>query len=193
MVEPYRNLIRRKCLIRCLVLDPVTDVAQQACKLHSDTVSPAADVALWRSECSVAKPAHMVDERILKTCRIVGRLKERIPSKSGSGNALIGFGAGSRCADVFRAKTPSAAARSGFLVEEVAAVFSTASALPVRADGLAGKTSSATGGASSQRMIASRAGRNCFLSSAVMSSSILQASPIAVQSRWPFRIGGRLQ
>ncbi|TDX79638.1 hypothetical protein EDE05_112101 [Neorhizobium sp. R1-B] len=73
------------------------------------------------------------------------------------------------------------------------AFFLTASALHARTGNFVGAMSSLTGGAFSQRMIASKAGRSCFFSSAVMSASIPQASPIAIQSmavqdRWPFAV-----
>ena len=80
-----------------------------------------------------------------------------------------------------------------FLVEEAAIVFLTRVPLLVRVDSFAGGASSVAGGAFGHRMIASSAGRNCFFSSAVISSAISHASPIAVQSRRPFRIGGGLR
>jgi hypothetical protein len=51
-------------------------------------------------------------------------------------------------------------------------------------------TSSAAGGSSSQRTIASKHGRNCFLNSAVSSPQRPHAWPMDVQSMRPFTIGG---
>jgi hypothetical protein len=58
---------------------------------------------------AVAEPAHVIDERILKTCRIVA-------SNNGSGNGLIAFGLGPRGAEADWAMEPSAASSCGFLV-----------------------------------------------------------------------------
>jgi hypothetical protein len=62
MVEPHRNLIRWKCL----VLDPITNVAQQASKLYANTVSLNTDVALRRSE--LAGPLPYVSEHLPVQC-----------------------------------------------------------------------------------------------------------------------------
>lgn len=71
-----------------------------------------------------------------------GVFRSAVASNNGSGNGLIGFGAGPRCADVLRAKTPSAASRFGFLVEETGAVFLTASILLIWVYCFAGGASS---------------------------------------------------
>jgi len=178
------------------LLDPPQDV--QAGNRLRDTLAPdpgqkclavqglsQANYGAVELPVTVTEPAHMVDECILKACRIGSRLELRIrkwadrlwrrtalrrcvPGKNPVGRSAFRFsGRGNwRCPyDCFSFAHP------GIL--------------------LAGGASSLTGGAFSHRVIASSAGRNCFLSSAVISSSTPQASPIAVQSRWPFRIGGR--
>jgi hypothetical protein len=93
-----------------------------------------------------------------------------------------------RRVDVLRAKTPSAAARCGFLVEGAVT-----SDLPDRAACLVVRTSSAIGGAPSHLMIASSPKRGCFFSSGVNSSSIPQACPSVVQSMRPLRRGGNFR
>ncbi|CVI24776.1 hypothetical protein AGR4A_pAt10293 [Agrobacterium tumefaciens str. B6] len=67
------------------------------------------------------------------------------------------------------------AARGGCRAERAEAAFLAGAILPELTVGFGGRRSSATGGAPSQRMIASRPGRSCFFSSAVNSASIPQA------------------